>query len=96
MLSSPAKANHVPMLAANQGWLKPALFFTCYLFGKNWRQGFQVRRSSVFYRTALLSLRSPKANSTGKSVVLVWFGHEVLLETYPALGLMQFETGGEL
>lgn len=27
MLSSAAKANHVPMLAANQGCLKPAPFF---------------------------------------------------------------------
>lgn len=30
MLSSPAQANHVPMLAAYQGWLKPAHF--CILF----------------------------------------------------------------
>lgn len=44
MLSSPAKANHVPMLAANQGWLKPAPFLHAICFE---RIGDSVFRSGI-------------------------------------------------
>lgn len=95
MLSSPAKANHVPMLAANQGWLKPAPFLHAICFERTRDRGFRSGAAVCLYCTALLTLSSPKANSIGKSGVLVWFGPEVLLETCPGLGLMQFKTGGE-
>lgn len=50
MLSSPAKANHVPMLAADQGWLKPAPFLHAICFERI-GDGLHVRCSSVSYHT---------------------------------------------
>lgn len=94
MLSSPAKANHVPMLAANQGWLKPAPFLHAICFERI-GDGLHVRCSSVSYHTTLLTLSSLNTKTIGKSRVLVWFGSGVLLETGTVPELMEYEAGEE-
>lgn len=73
MLSSPAKANHVPMLAANQGWLKPAPFLHAICFERI-GEGLHVRCSSVSYHTTLLTLSSLNTKTIGKirDLGVVW------------------------
>lgn len=94
MLSSPAKANHVPVLAANQGWLKPAPFLHAICFERI-GDGLRVRCSSASYHTTLLTLSSLNTKTIGKSGILVWLGPGVLLETCTVLELTGYKAGEE-